>query len=161
LRIGAALLALFSFCSPGTADWQYTKWGMTVDQAAAASKGQMKQCAPTTCAGQNTELHDARLYGHYASGDFRFAGYLLFDKKSQKLALVNLKLANQTQSSDLIGGLRARYGEPASQSKSAIMEIWTWRTPTDQINLLVIGDARSGSTTLSYKPRITDNTKGL
>lgn len=39
------LLALFlmAFATPAMADWQYTRWGMTVDEVVAASNGSAKK----------------------------------------------------------------------------------------------------------------------
>jgi hypothetical protein len=150
---------LFCFISWGaTADWQYTKWGMSADEVLAASKGKLKNCTPAACKGKNTDSATPRHIGRYQSGEFQFTVVTLFNNKSGKLVTVSLELNDPTQWASLVGALRGRYGEPASSSKTQIMSLWVWREKNDQISVIAIGQDH---VTLSYSPRLTDSNKGL
>jgi len=160
LLIGIAL-ALFSVVGTAQADWQYTKWGMTVSQAQAASQGQLKPCTQQDGKGQTTEKSTALLYGPYRSGEFSFTSFLFFNKSSNKLDHVSLKLIDSLKSNELIGAVRSRYGEPSSHSKSALMDVWMWHEKTDQVSILVIGNGATATAELMYQPRITSSNRGL
>jgi hypothetical protein len=105
------------------ADWQYTRWGMTPEETLAASKGKLKRCDPRACDVQATDTAAAQLFGPYQSGEFNFTAFAFFDKRTNKLAHVTLKLTTPEKGLDLIGTLRIRYGEPAMQSTSAVMTL--------------------------------------
>ncbi|MCC6271672.1 MAG: hypothetical protein IT190_10375, partial [Microbacteriaceae bacterium] len=70
--------------SSAFADWQYTKWGMTIDQVVAASKGKMLRCG-TACDKQRTETDTALLYAPYQSGEFEFTAFAYFNNQTKKL----------------------------------------------------------------------------
>jgi hypothetical protein len=72
---GWIFLAL-GFVSPAKADWQYTKWGMTPQQVAAASGG-------------NAQLEtDGRgCTGTYRVGKFKFDVTFEFDERARLLAV--------------------------------------------------------------------------
>ena len=143
------------------ADWQYTRWGMTVEQVSAASKGQLRACN-AACDKQSTDSEIARLYGAYRSGEFQFTAFAMFNKTTGKLAYMNLKLENTSQANALIGALRTKYGEPATRNTSQIMNMFVWREALDQIDIVVIGPGMANPhTTLAYRPRATDSNKGL
>src|SRR5687768_8936635 len=74
------------------ADWQYTRWGMTVDEVVKASKGQLKPCDAQLCSGQELRgtKDEVRLIGNYASGQYSFKAYFYFNKDSKKLSIVSL-----------------------------------------------------------------------
>jgi len=95
------------------------------------------------------------LFGEYTSGEFKFTGYLFFDKSGGKLSLVKLKLRDMSQSSKLVGALRTKYGEPSTQGRTQLAEFWVWRTNTDQISVVKIGaGAVTADVSLDYQPRI-------
>lgn len=105
------------------ADWQYTRWGMTLEEALRASKGQLDQCNPVLCAKHSSEGEEAKLYGSYTSGDFTFSAVVLFNKKTERLEADSLVLTNAQRWPQLAGALRSKYGEPANRRKSAITEL--------------------------------------
>ena len=148
--------------SSANADWQYSRWGMTPDQMLTASKGQLKRCDPKACAGQTTDKTAAQLFGPYQSGEFSFKSFAFFDKQTNKLAQVTLQLTTPEKANELIGALRARYGEPSSQNKTTIMTLLVWREQKDQIALMILGFGQTtNSASIIYQPRITEATKGL
>jgi hypothetical protein len=142
------------------ADWQYTHWGMSLDQVAVASKGQLKRCN-SQCAGHSTDTAVAQLFGVYRAGDFGFNAFALFDKRSGKLVTIMLNLVDPQRADFLVGSLRAKYGEPHSLSRSTIMELYVWRDTKDQISLISIGRGPTASVSLSYQLRLTESNRGL
>ncbi|WP_027517832.1 hypothetical protein [Bradyrhizobium sp. WSM1417] len=158
--IAASIGVFLATTSAASADWQYTKWGMTVDQVVAASKSQMKRCS-AVCNKQKTANETALLYGSYQSGDLPFTAFAFFDNQTHKLAIVTLRLDDPSKGNQLIGSLRAKYGEPATNTRSQIMDFMVWRPAGDQIDITRIGFAEDQSYSLSYHPRLTNSNKGL
>jgi len=161
MKVIAAVIVLLAATWPAAADWQYAKWGMTVDQLAAASKGQMKRCG-AACDKQTTSTETALLYSPYQSGEFPFTAFAFFDNQSKKLAYMNLRLDDSSKGYALIAALKAKYGEPASGSKTTLSIHHVWRGGNDEISIFMIGSGMPESyTTLTYRPRLTGSNKGL
>jgi hypothetical protein len=157
----AAAALLTAATAPAGADWQYTKWGMTVNQVMTSSKGQMKNCG-AVCEKQRSATETALLYAPYQSGDLPFTAFAFFDNQSKKLAFMSLRLDDPSKGFQLIGALKAKYGEPASSSRSSnLMDILVWRVGGDQIDVTRIGFGGDNSFTLAYRPRVTNSNKGL
>lgn len=89
IRASLAIAGLLAASAPAAADWQYAKWGMTVDQLVAASKGQMKKCG-AACTKQTTDSETALLYAPYTSGEFEFTAFAFFNNQTHKLTFVSL-----------------------------------------------------------------------
>lgn len=159
--VGVIALGGIIASQPAGADWQYTKWGMTPDQVLSAAKGKMRRCSPESCKGQTTETDSAQIYGEHTAGEFSFTAYAMFNKRSNRLTSVSLKLWDPNQADSLIGSVRLKYGEPATKSQTAIMGLYVWRDAKDQISVLKIGQGDSASTSLQYQPRATEAGKGL
>jgi hypothetical protein len=145
LTLIVALVVMWA--QPSRADWQYTKWGMTVEEAIAASKGSLQPC---TKACDPIHLADgARLFGPYSSGDFHFTAYLLFH--DGRLSSVRLVLQGGNYLT-LAQAMRSKYGEPTVSNSVGDM----WRTATEQVNLIALGHP-----TVMYQPRVNASNKGL
>lgn len=160
MRTAALIAGALLISAPAAANWQYTKWGMTVDQVAAASKGQMKRCS-AVCDKQTTSTSTALLYGPYQSGNLPFTAFAFFDNTSKKLVSISLRLDDPSKGNELIGALRAKYGEPASESRTQVLYLMVWRPAGDQIDVTRIGFGGDFSYTLGYQPRATAANKGL
>jgi hypothetical protein len=147
-----------SYSNGAEADWQYTRWGMTLDEVLKASNGRMQRCSPLACKGKESENLTPGAFGPYESGPYKFQAFLSFNSAGG-LAFVNLELLDATSehSASLVGELHSKYGKPDSSSKG-LLSYWIWRTPTDQISVLQIGD---DVTHLQYKQRTTLENKGL
>jgi hypothetical protein len=158
----STVVGLAFLCTVGAAhaDWQYTRWGMTVDQAIAASQGKLKACNPQACNGQKNESTLALAYGSYRVGEFSFTSFLMFDKADKKLAHVSLTLVNGEKALQLGSALRGRYGEPASRNSTTTpgFSITVWREKTDEVLFTLIGNDYANVT---YRPRITSSNRGL
>lgn len=160
MRAILATTFLISLVPPAAADWQYTKWGMTADQVVAASKGQMKRCS-AVCDKQTTANSTALLYGAYQSGDLPFTAFAFFDNQTKKLVHVTLRLDDPAKGNEMIGALRAKYGEPASESRTQVLYLMVWRPAGDQIDVTRIGFGGDYTYSLGYRPRATSSNKGL
>jgi hypothetical protein len=161
MKVIAAVIGLLAVVtSPASADWQYAKWGMTVDQLTAASKGQMKRCG-AACDKQRTDTETALLYTPYQSGEFPFTAFAFFDNRSKQLAYMSLRLDDPAKGFQLLGSLKGKYGEPSSESKTSLSTLATWRGSGDQVSIFIIGGLADSHTTLTYRPRLTSSNKGL
>ena len=158
-----AALSLFAAIAINTAayaDWQYTKWGMAVDQVAVASKGQLRPCEPNICAGQSTNLLIAKLHGPYQSGEFKFTAFAMFSKGTDTLASVFLKLDDTSQASALLTSLQAKHGKEINKlGATDAFAIYLWRDAADQIALQVVGKPTTHAR-VQYFPQSKDYIDG-
>lgn len=154
-RFVLALACLALSLSAARAEWQFTRWGMTADEALTASKGQLKRCDPKACDGQKSANTSALLYGTYRSDDLQFTAFASFDNLTGKLHHITLKLNDPQRASELVGAMRSKYGEPASNTRTEIMDLSVWRVPTDQISVLIIGPSSPKLVSLTYQPPIS------
>lgn len=141
---------------PAAADWQYTKWGMTIAQVQAVSKGKMQPC-DARCADQNTSRSHVQLRGEHRAGEFVFNAWMGFDSQG-RLNQVSLTLLSPDQIVPLVGSMRAKYGESESGSRDALGTTRVWRDKTDQVTFMVIGERYAG---ITYAPRVTASSGGL
>jgi hypothetical protein len=127
---------------PAHADWEYTKWGMTPEQVARASRGAV-QAIP---AAQRTRIPEVKLEsgaeGTFSDGALRLQVGFSFDIPGGGLAMVQYAVLNAEQSGQLKEWMVRRYGQPQSVSgvPAIGMEILNWTTG-DEISLhLMTGD---------------------
>lgn len=153
------VLATVLAAAPACADWQYTRWGMTVDQALAASGGTMAPCTPTACKSGAGSKFQPKTFGRYQSGEFKFESILLFDNAGG-LAMVALKLLELEHLNRLQDALISKYGEPVIEN-AGFLHIRRWMTATDRIELRNIGADKPSLVLLNYTPRSTISNKGL
>jgi hypothetical protein len=115
---------------PASADWQFTKWGMSPKQVVEASHGQALPLSRDKQVESRIEGLDALLKQDWQSGRFLFTVVYFFQKAGGGLTLVNLTLRNNELSYDLEGALHTKYGAPDSEIKEANVDIETviWRT---------------------------------
>lgn len=117
LMLVAVLLCL---ANVSRADWQYTKWGMTVDEVLTASRGQTYKVD-----GFKSELYEEKLNSEYSSGAFNFLAKFFFDPKEHGLVSVELTLKEPKKHSfDLADALISKYGQPfwdSSPNKNDLM----------------------------------------
>jgi hypothetical protein len=143
-----AIMALLCI-QPASANWQYTKWGMTPAQVEKSSKNMASPVA-----GRTAGTNQIKLTAPYRSGNFEFTASFWFDQ-SDHLTSVSLDL-NSGDAHELIGSLRNKYGEPENQMPGA-MRAMKWHSGSDDVDLMMMGEA----TTLDYHPRINVNNRGL
>ena len=136
----AALLILIGACgaAPAMADWEYTKWGMTPEQVASASKGAVTVLEPN----QRKRIEEAKMEsgaeGTFTDGALRLHVAFSFDTGGTGLVAVGYNALDPAQNGLLQDWLVRKYGPP--QSKSGIPAIglstWDWAKP-DEIEMNV------------------------
>lgn len=143
----------------GHADWQYTSWGMTVDEVIDASGGVAMAVPEEEGIGKSMSSDIVKLTAPYSAGDFAFTAYFAFDVVDNTLIRVTLELHDKSKSHDLHGALRSRYGEPESKNQFYTSTFTLWYDDEgDQIDFQSIGDS---VVDVNYKPRVSRRNSGL
>jgi hypothetical protein len=155
MRIFNVILAMIFLSASGAAyaDWQYTKWGMTPGQVAAASKG-----AVSVRKGDPSEEYkgaEIGATGTYTSGRYKFKANFHF--ANGKLVDVRLKLIEGEQYA-LKNDLMGLYGKPFYEGASLGLTTWHDAAKNNRIDLLMIGDEY---TSLEYRPLKNESSSGL
>jgi hypothetical protein len=92
--------------SSAKADWQYTKWGMSVAQVAKASKGKAQPYSSK----YSNETYQVELAAPFQSGPFAFNAHFEF-QGSKGLAIVALHPVDGTDCPSIERPLISKYGE--------------------------------------------------
>ena len=155
MRLKSMTLAGVLMAMPGAAhaDWQYTKWGMSPTQVAAASHGAVQ--VGTGDPGDKYDGADIGATGTYASGDYRFKAVFYF--VGGKLSDIRLSLLageNYALKNSLLGV----YGRPFDASDDLGLTTWHDTAKNNRVDLLIIG---SNSTSLEYRPLKDTSATGL
>jgi hypothetical protein len=161
--VSIALMMLLCTRTKCWADWQYTKWGMTVAQAQTASKGSLH----LTKADQNPNsipgLHLVeKLRGIYSAGGITFEAQLFFDAAG-RLAYVGLELRDpRVNLEKLEASLAAKYGSPYKETNllpGGYKKDWTGDGNDISLTVLDPGSTLPMLVMLKYGPLA--DTKGL
>ena len=158
LSLCVALLSL-AFSVDATANWQYTRWGMTQKQVQATS-GKPTPLTPDeqTFNSAANSYEVALLQAPYSSGQYQFNAIFYFDRSKGTLTGVKLNLINIDRAGELMGSLRKKYGTPSSEKRDAFLPYAIWFSGGDQISYLAIGDK---SVSIRYTPRNSADNAGL
>ena len=138
------------------ADWQYTKWGMAVDEVIMASGGKASKFADSR---RDTDTEKLLAIAPYVAGDFVFEANFMFDKKNGELRGVILGL-KEDNGRFLYAALVNRYGQPVSEGKTSVTQSARWldRENNNNVVWLMIG---ADHTTVRYSAMIGKSEKGL
>lgn len=152
-------------CSSASAKWQYTEWGMTLDQVSkAAPGGTVPLSSAESLANSVADSNEKALSkATYESGQYRFTAIFSFDSRTGGLSSVKLNMANLEKALELRGSLAAKYREPDYQRETAVISVARWRDTTDEIEYFCIGNQMLGvsSVSVGYRPRVTSDNDGL
>ena len=121
LRYFAASLVV-GLSPPALADWQYTKWGMTVEEVIVASGGVARIFTDPK---QDTDTEQLRAIAPYRAGDLVFEAGFNFSRKSDRLRSVRLKLI-EGDGLRLSAALENRYGKPMSEGTTSVTRYARW-----------------------------------
>ena len=136
-QIAALLVFLGAGSSaPAMADWEYTKWGMTPEQVASASKGAVK-VLPSN---QRKRIEEAKMEsgaeGTFTDGELRLHVAFSFDTGGAGLVAIGYNVLDPAQNDLLQDWLIRKYGPP--HAKGGIPTIglstWDWEKP-DEIEM--------------------------
>jgi hypothetical protein len=146
----ASLTFLLLLSTPAMADWQYTKWGMSPDQAIEASGGNLRQTTASERTGEARFNQQPGLTGSYIAGEFKFNAFFYFDNTG--LSMVALDLVDGAQSRALLDSVRARYGSPDENRSGGTLLSFRWIRPSEQNTVGLVGNASGAWMVLLYRP---------
>ena len=127
--IGVVLI-LTASATAVSADWQYTRWGMTGAEVEKASNG--AAIPHPDQKKQSSKKSIALLLAPYTASQFHFNVTILFNRKSRNLDQVNLELKDASRCPSLVGALRSRYGPTLKESRPGATHSIKWRDEEDK-----------------------------
>ncbi|MBO1022836.1 hypothetical protein IPV08_23025 [Methylobacterium sp. SD274] len=143
------------YVTQANADWQYTRWGMTVDEVNEASGKSLTTYRDDSEAKSNNQ---SLLIGGYKSDDIHFNTYFRFGKTSKLLETIILKAAPK-----LCGRVESRliqtYGKPFKTDnidKVLVSHQWFDRANNNKVDFI----AHTGRCDVSYEPLPMPGAKG-
>lgn len=145
--IGLVTFVAFLACGSAQADWQYTKWGMSVEDVRAASKGGL-----TTTKAQDVVLSgkSLKLVGKYVAGNHQFTASMFFDSASGGLAAVRLSQSSIGECKSTSASLAVKYGGGIQDAHGQTV----WRDDGSG-NQIIYDASKSGddiACTVMYRP---------
>ena len=152
--LGLVAIPLIVILRPLSAhgDWQYARWGMTVEEIVAASAG-VARAYPKDLQ-KSYRGFDNLAAAPYEAWGFSFMARFMFSSDDGRLAGVDLDVAS-SQCADLEDTLRGRYGAPESEQNTFVHSVFTWRDITEgnHISLLRLGSRLAPDfCSLRYRP---------
>jgi hypothetical protein len=102
----AIIPALLGVTQIAQADWQYSKWGMTVEEVRAASNG----AATGASVSSHSKGASILLQSEYRTGEKIFDVAFFFDRKSGGLIMVRLSQRTSQECHDTLRALHDEYG---------------------------------------------------
>lgn len=132
-RLLAAALAMALCPTTALADWEWSKWGMTPDEVAAASKGTVKTVAADSS--KSISGWDLDATGAWTQYDFSFTANFFFDAASKGLMAVALDLPDAKKCGDLRKALVAAYGAPANTQETENISVLDWTAAGNAVKL--------------------------
>jgi hypothetical protein len=134
------MLALAASPGQATANWEYTVWGMTPEDVAAASGGKVRVLAAARPDHAASPGPESMAEGRFALGPFPMTVKFGFDQ-DRRLTMVTLTFAEQQRPDQLKAWLNQNYGKPRTMpAADEDMGSWTWITPDKDVIELVIDD---------------------
>jgi hypothetical protein len=137
-----AVLTLSS--ATGRADWAYTRWGMTPEQVAQASKGAVAVLPKDKWHKTPENNLQMAAQGTHGEGAVKLNVSFLFDMKTGGLSCVTYAVADPAQSKGLEDALVKRHGPPDSRGGLPAIGMTTleWRAQ-DEIDLTMTQGERA------------------
>ena len=155
MRTAALCLALVLIPTcQAQAGWQYTQWGMSMEEVLSASKGAAHPTAKPATYPNDSLKH--LLDGTYESGDFTFNVQYIF--RQRKLEVVILALTNPSDCALLRLELANTYGKPQSTG-DAVSQLDKWWDETTG-NVVAVLDISPLSCSVRYSPYHKPGEKG-
>jgi hypothetical protein len=139
--LGVAILIslLLASAAISQADWEYTTWGMSVDEVRQASQGRASDDDPTK--------HDIRvasrslLQAPYEAYGWHFTARLLFSTRTQRLDEVSLEAQGWCDGVRLARAVQQTYGPPASTTTYGTIRVTSWEDPSNNTRLELLNIA--------------------
>lgn len=163
-RLAFRTLLLCALLAPiaALADWQWTRWGMKVDEVIAASNASV---APFERAEQPNSRSLLLAKGKYSALDVEFDANFYFDRNDKGLVLVELMAREATFSKclKLKSALGDVYGKPDETGRVAIIRLQTsmWRDTEKRNRVLLAVTESPDSCSLQYSPLVDRAKSGV
>lgn len=150
-RILATVALVGSVSSTASADWEFTSWGMTQDEARVAA-----QRIGVSVEESSDNYHCSNSYARvafkvpYQLSDFRAPVCLLFDRETDLLREVMIPLPDPSKKQHVATLISEKYGQPFKTEEllPGILPTTTWLAPDARIQLY----STSSTATLSFVP---------
>lgn len=131
---------IFLIAVPAHADWQQTKWGMKPNEV-LVSVPNARETPPEKRKGWSSDSSDARLMAPYDAEDFKFTAVFNFDRKSDELRQVTLRLVDPSLGEKLQAALRQKYGPPVKVDdfkvgSQVVFRFVRWISGTDTVQVM-------------------------
>jgi hypothetical protein len=143
------------------ADWQYTKWGMTPQEVAAASGGTVHVSTPTADELKSDSINLTECAGSYTAGAFKFIAWFDFDREKHGLREVTLLFVAGSSdggtTSDLLQAMQEKYGTWAPN----IVWIDNMANYSVTFHAMCYSDPHCDVAFINYKPLHAAAKKGL
>ncbi|TXN08920.1 hypothetical protein FV222_00165 [Methylobacterium sp. WL103] len=153
-----SIVAVCLLTMPAQADWQYTRFGMTVGEVVAASGGVAKTNTDRSRDGREFE---SLLVAPYTGNGFTFTSVFRFDRKTKRLITVELELENTSRCSNLEKNLYQSYHEPIETDKGIGVVTVTWHDASKK-NIVSLTALPPSFCTVRYDPiLVTEPSGGL
>lgn len=139
--------------APASADWEFTKWGMTKAEVQQSAKDHGIKLETSRDDYVCSNRHSAVAFkAEYRLDDFSAPACLLFDRETGFLRWIKIPLPDPTQKQHLQDLLTKKYGGPFKTEEliPGILPVTTWLAPDARITISSIGD---DSSTLDFEPR--------
>jgi hypothetical protein len=136
LIAGSLIVGGAGLAAPAMADWEYTKWGMTQEQVASASKGAVSVIPKA----QRKRVEEAKMEsgaeGTFTDGGLRLHVTFSFDTNGTGLNAVGYNVLDPAQNDLLKSYLTRKYGQPKNRGGIPAIgyESWSWEKP-DEIDM--------------------------
>ena len=158
--VASALAASALACSsvPAAADWQYTQWGMTLDQVRAASGDAAR---PNPDRALDAGSLKAALTAPYQGASLPFTAVFYFDPAG-RLKLVALNPVGEIACPVIVQALGANHGMPEGEADMVHATTLRW-DDVENDNLIVYQDLGHGNCTIQFSrlPPTSPNGKSL
>jgi hypothetical protein len=116
--------------------WQYSRWGMTADQIAAASGGAARPLAKGEVKGKFFPATVVIAVSEFRTGPFAFDVYFRARKGEAALKLVQLHLKDEDQYEDLRTALISTYGPWTFTQTKGDRTVTQWMTASEVVELV-------------------------
>ncbi len=136
------------------ADWEFSRWTMSLDQVIAAGHGRVVRLNPQDARGETSFTDEGRCLAQirdgYALAGVRFdKANFCFDEASGRLAAVDLYVAGIDRFGALDRALRSAFGQPVQQTGDALpLRLFNDPAKHNTLALHLVGD----TVILQYRP---------
>ena len=158
IRTAATLATFLIMTAVAQADWQFAKWGMSLDQLIAAGKGTVVKTTPEEARKQEMGggLGPAVAKSDYASNEIRFSVY--YYMKQDKLAAVRLLPVSVSDGPRVAEQLSKTHGRPFENNQDQIGACkykklkWRDNAGKNLVTYIQVDCADSNSAAVQYEP---------